>query len=351
MLRLFSRRSSPPNPSPVPQFTAAERALYAYPASTPPALGYEAYDQMQGDTMVQAALRIKKLGVLSAPWWLDGDPERVAFVREALAAVPGLVEGALWAAMDAFAKGWSIQELVWEQRDDRWVIAALRPKDPARFGIEFDAYGRISGLQLHQPGEPSQSLPRDKFVLYIHQPTYARPKGQSDLDPAFRHWQAKTTLLTAWRTHLEQFASPTVLGKYQRGLPSAEQSAILAALRDLSQSSAIVFPEEIDISTLGGGREPSGNFQTAIDYHNAEIARAILGQTLTTDEGRRLGSFALGKVHLQVLRMQLAALRTTLAQQVLNEQIVRPLVQMNFGHGPVPTVTFEETPLDFPELG
>jgi phage gp29-like protein len=166
------------------------------------------------------------------------------------------------------------------------------------------------------------------------------------LEAAHVHWRAKSNLLEAWRIHLERYASPTVLGRYQRGLSPDEQASMLAKLEDVSRHSAIVFPQEIEIGTLGGDRGPSLGFQEAIEFHNREIARSILGQTLTTDEGRRVGSLALGKVHLQVLLLQISALRRELADTVMTEQIIRPLIELNFGPGPIPRFEFEETRLE-----
>ncbi|MER3496825.1 MAG: hypothetical protein C4320_08735, partial [Armatimonadota bacterium] len=92
--------------------------------------------------------------------------------------------------------------------------------------------------------------------------------------------------------------------------------------------------------------EASKGFQEAIEFHDRAIARAILGQTLTTDEGRRVGSLAMGKVHLQVLLMQLAAIRRDLADAVMGEGVLRPLIELNFGPtgaaNPLPIFRFEE---------
>jgi phage gp29-like protein len=136
-----------------------------------------------------------------------------------------------------------------------------------------------------------------------------------------------------------------VLGKFARGLPATDQTSILRQLRQLHQNTAIVFPEEVSIDTLRSNGEGTTAFLEAIDYHNREIARAILGQTLTTDEGRRVGSLALGKVHLQVLLMQLESVRRELADIVMTEQIIRPLIEMNFGPGPIPRFVFEKVSL------
>jgi phage gp29-like protein len=119
----------------------------------------------------------------------------------------------------------------------------------------------------------------------------------------------------------------------------------LAALEELHQNTAILFPKEIEIDTLAGQREQSTGFIDALDFHNREIARSILGQTLTTDEGRRVGSLALGKVHLQVLLLQLEGLRKDLADVVMTEQVIRPMIELNFDPEKLPRFEFEPVPL------
>jgi phage gp29-like protein len=109
----------------------------------------------------------------------------------------------------------------------------------------------------------------------------------------------------------------------------------------LKDNQAMVYPEEIEIDTLVGQRETVGGFLDAIEFHTREIARTILGQTLTTDEGRRVGSLALGKIHLQVLLLQVQAIRNQLADEVMTEQVIRPLIEFNFGPGNVPKFVFE----------
>jgi hypothetical protein len=225
-------------------------------------------------------------------------------------------------------------------------IEAVRPKDPAHFGLDLDPFGNVTGLRLQLPGEAPEDLPREKFVLYFHRRGYGRPRGFSDLDAAYPHWKAKQSLSTAWRVHLERYAMPTVMGRYERGLPLEEQEAMLRALQDIQEHTAVVHPREIEVGLLGGGGEPSQGYMDAIDHHNREMARAIVGQTLTTDEGRRVGSLALGKVHLQVFLLQVNALRRDLADAVLTEQLARPLVEANFGPGLVPRVVLEPVSSD-----
>ncbi|MCW5937433.1 MAG: DUF935 family protein [Fimbriimonadaceae bacterium] len=351
MLKLFKKQKPPVERETAPQLTLWERQALATPGATLGKLPYATYDEMLKDSMVQTVTTLKKLSVLAAGWKLeptDDSPaarERADFVTCAFDRMEGSPASILHSAMDAFVKGWSVQELVFRRESGQVWLEAVRAKDPSLFGFEVDAFGRMSGLTLAVPGEPARSLPRGKFVVYVHRQDYARPQGRSDLDAAYRHWQAKAGLLAGWRIHLEKFAMPTVTGRYERGLPVDEQNAILRALQDIQNSTAVVFPNEIQVGLLGGGSSAANGFLEAIEFHNREIARAVLGQTLTTDEGRRVGSLALGKVHLQILLLQIGAVRRELADSVMTEQVVRPLVELNFGKGLVPKFRFEENVL------
>ena len=349
MLKLFSRRTKPKAKEIAPQLTPLERQSLSLPGIPPAGLTYATYDAMERDSIVQTGLTLKRLGVLASPWRLrinQNTPEarrNLAFAEENLARMDGSVNTILLQAMDAFSKGWSLQELVLEPSAGHVWIKAVRAKDPSLFGLNVNEFGTLESLTMQLQGKPALELDPEKFILYRHRHSYARPKGRSDLDAAYPHFVAKQALLAAWKVHLERYAMPTVLGSFQRGLPAEDQAAILSALQRLNENTAIVFPNEIKIDTLGGEKEGSTGFQEAIEFHNREMARAIVGQTLTTDEGRRVGSLALGKVHLQVLLLQLEALRKELADVVMTEQVLKPLIRWNFDDGPIPVFEFEPT--------
>ncbi len=350
MIKLFKRKKKTDERT--PQLTTYDRRALEIAGFSNGRLPASAVSQMTRDGMVQTALTIKSLAVLSADWTLvarDDSPRarRAAeFVQSNFEQMEGSPSTILSGAMEAFATGWSVQELVYFRDKGGIQLASVNPKDPQFFGLDVDQFGNIKRLNLLIPGLPQRALPRAKFAVYVNRRSYAHPKGQSDLEAAHGNWKSKQTLLKAWNVHLEKFAMPTVLGRYENGVPSEEQASILSALQDLQNNTAIVYPSEIDISTLGGDKTPSTGFQEAIEFHNREIARAILGQTLKTDEGRRVGSLALGKVHLQVMLLQINAIRRELADTVMNEQVIRPLVEMNFGPGVAPKFEFDETGAD-----
>lgn|GEM_PF-241213 len=352
--RIFHRpRPSAPRET-APALTLPIRRALAAPGTFPGAgaLPPGTYDDLQRDAMVQTALTIKRLAVLAAPAEVvapdlsEDARRRTEFVQRAFDRMEGAATAILDQALDALAYGWSIQERVLHRTPEGISLRAMRPKDPRDFGLEFDAFGRLDGLTLQLPGEAIRRLDPSRFVIYRYRAGYGRPKGRSDLEAVLPHVQAKRALQAAWRLHLERFASPTVTGKFPRTLAETEQSALLDALGRLHENTAVLFPNEVEVGLLGSSRDASTTFLDAIEHHNREIARAILGQTLTTDEGRRVGSLALGRVHLQVLLLQVAALRQELADVVMTEQVIRPLVELNFGPGPIPRWQFRPAPVE-----
>ena len=347
MIKLFSRKKTKEIAPAIPRTNAF---LYRYPTTGTP--GLRTYDEMLEDPLVRSAVTVKKLGALAVPWRLEpsGDARIDAFIAGMFDHMEGSATGVLYDALDAIAKGYSVMEKVFDIglpgfSGAVW-LRAVKPKDPGMFGFDVDEFLNIKSLVLHVPGDAGVELPIDKFVVYAYNKRYSQPYGEPDLKPAFMHWRIKRALIDQWNAHLEKYASPAIVGKFERGLSQEEQEALLDALDKVQRQSALIHADDIEVSLLDGRRAAESGYLEAIDYHNREIARAILGQTLTTDDSRRVGSLALGKVHLQVLIMQLNGLRKDIAERVMNEQIIRPTVDLNFEGGRYPTFVFEEPELD-----
>jgi hypothetical protein len=56
----------------------------------------------------------------------------------------------------------------------------------------------------------------------------------------------------------------------------------------------------------------------------------------------RTGSLALGRVHYRVMQLYFRALRRDLAEQVMEEQLFRRLVELNFAEAKVPRFVWLE---------
>lgn len=321
--------------------------------------GYEVYDKMQTDSQVRACLTIKKLSILSRGWQIQaasddpGDARIADFIRFCLADMRGSVIDVLFNVLDAVAKGFSISEINYKIMEDgpyRGMIGldSVKSKDPAGIAFESDEFLNLTGLRqgfLPPSSPPYQGgtkgggvlLPPDKFIIYTYMPRYESPYGTSDLRAAYKHWWSKDIILRFYNVYLERYGSPTVLGAYTRGTPKKQQDDLLKVLDRIQQETAIVLPEDIKVELLEAQRGGESGYLQAIEYHDRQIAKSILGQTLTTDEGMRYGSFALAKVHLDVLRMTLEKIKRDVEESVMNEQLIRRLVDYNFQADRYPT--------------
>lgn len=301
--------------------------------------GYEIYDRMQTDSQVRACLNIKKLSILSRGWQVrpaSDSPKDIKiadFVRFCLSDMRGSVIDVLYNVLDAVAKGFSVSEINYkfiEKGPYNGLIGldSIKSKDPS--GISFESDEFLNLISLRQNTSQSVKLPPEKFLVYTYMPRYESPYGTSDLRAAYRHWWSKDIILRFYNIYLEKFGSPTVLGAYTRGTPKSQQDDLLKVLDRIQQETAIVLPEDIKVELLEAQRGGESGYMQAIEYHDRQIAKSILGQTLTTDEGMRFGSFALAKVHLDVLRITLEKVKRDLEETVMREQLIRRMVDYNF---------------------
>jgi phage gp29-like protein len=315
--------------------------------------GERVYDEMLTDAQVQASLTTKKFGILDAEWHIvpggeDEASQRAAdLVRFALGQLRGSVTRILLNALDALAHGYSVQEVNYvlcEQEPWHGMVIwqSVKSKPPRLFRLETDEFRNLKALYLHVPGGDEKPLPAEKFVVYSYNSSYESPTGRSDLRAAYKHWWAKQLLLKFWLLSLEKFGAPTVKGVVPRHVPEAERRELLEVLDRIQQETAVVLPEDVQIELLEGKSPVGAAYLQAVQFHNKEITRAILGQTLATDEGLRTGSLALGKVHYRVMQLYFRALRRDLAEQVMEEQLFRRLVELNFAEAKTPRFVWVE---------
>lgn len=302
--------------------------------------GLEIYDRMMTDSQVRMAVNYKRFAVISCDWDIlpasdsDQDREVALLVRQALENMRGSVVQAVFGIMNSLVHGYSISEMVFEPIENgpfagKWGIKAIKPKHPEDYDFDIDPFGNVTALWLTDEKGTRSKLPMWKFVLYTYLPEYNRPWGRSDLRSVYKHWWSKDFLLKWWNIYLETFGAPTRVGKYPSGATSiAKQEDLKRVLKDIVNNTAITLPDDMDIEFITAAG--NAGFESAIDYHDRQIVKGIIGQTLTSDEGRRVGSMALGNIHQETMEDYVTFLRRDLAESVLREQIIRRLVDFNY---------------------
>ena len=314
--------------------------------------GWDIYERMMNDAMVRAAINTKRYALLAKPWQVLPKVESGAksptaeamaardFVEESLREIRG-ANGAtrdfrqvLFEMMSAFYRGFSITELVWRiETAGRWAgkyrLGSMKTKPPKQIGFEVDDYLNVQAITSWTPVAGTVRVPREKCVLYVHQAHDELPYGDSDLRPVYKHWWSKDLLSQFWNLTLEKFGAPAVWAQAPPATSDGRQSEILTSLEEIRQASAVVFPHDVEPKLLQANPASADVYLNAVDWHNQQIAQGILLQTLTSGEGRRVGSLSLGKVHFDVLLYVLENAKADV-EAAVNTQVIQPLLAYNF---------------------
>src|SRR3990172_4001609 len=323
------------NPDPILQSQAGNR-------------GIDLFTEMEDkDPNIFSDLQTRKLAVVGLDWEIipaSEDPRDAAaaeFNGEVLGGLRGFA-GVLYGLLDAVGKGYAVSEALWAARaDGRIGIAAIKSRHQRRFLFDLDA-----GLRLLSDADSTQGtpVPPRKFLVHTFQGAHENPYGRGVLSRIYWYYWFKKNALKFWALYQEKFGSPTPVGKYPPGTDAEPRNRLLATLNALQQETGVIIPNTMTIEFLEAQqRGRLSSYDNFLDYLDRQCTKAILGQTLTTGEGARTGSLALGRVHAEVRQDILEADAASLAE-VLNGQLIHWLTDWNFQVTAYPIFVFKVDP-------
>lgn len=335
----------------------------AFPTYNPDALvttkGLRIFEEMRRDEQVKIALAFKKMAVLSSGWEItipDGRPEDwepAEFLRDDLAGIKGTVSQSLMGIMTALDFGYSISEKIFEERDRQIHLKELRTKRPESFMFRQDEFGQIPDDGLVQIGTPKGNvdLPTDKFIIYTYGSDFcSNPYGVSDLTACYRAWWTKHNTYKWLAMLLERFGIPPLFALYDPNqFNPSQQNDLKDVIKNLQARSSGIIPRgekdsfELWAPELAG--QVSRVFIPALDKMDKDLARALLmpgNMGMTPDEAA--GSFARSKVIFDVFMFAIDFLRDQI-EDVLHEQLFRPLVMFNYPLEPDEVPRFRFKPI------
>ena len=245
----------------------------------------------------------------------------------------GELEDELFDIMDAVGKGYSVHEIIWDMSERQWMPARLQYQLPRWFIFDRET-GRE--LKLRDPaGEHGWlDLEPAKFVVHRHAAKSGLPIRGGLARSAAWAWMFKNFTMRDWVRFVEAYGMPLRVGKYDKGATEAEKDVLLGAVRNIAADQSAIIPDGmmIEFVTAQSGTINPDMYHGLLRYIDAQVSKAVLGQTLTTDSGQDgSGSYALGEVHDEV-RHDIERSDARQLAATLNRDIVKPLVELN--HGP-----------------
>ncbi|OBY90706.1 hypothetical protein A6723_020985 [Pseudomonas sp. AU11447] len=228
--------------------------------------------------------------------------------------------------LDAVGKGYSVVEPLWEYRREKLWPKAYKHRDPRWFQFDRETGERLQLLQLD--GSLAE-LPPDR--LLIHTP---RLKSGLPIRGGVARLVAVAFMCKAfgqkdWMRFAELYGIPLRIGRYGPGAKPDDIAVLRRAVAQLAADAAAVMPDgmKIEFQEIANAAGGADLFEKLAEWLDKQISKAVLGQTMTTDDG---SSQSQANVHNEVRKDILKADAKQLAATV-NRDLVRVFVDLNFG--------------------
>lgn len=182
--------------------------------------------------------------------------------------------------------GYSVAEILYKIENSRIVIAAINVKKPERFDFKY-----TGELFLKKDFASLELMPARKFWIYKNcgdndDEVYGLGLGHVCFWPVY----LKRNGLKFWSVAVEKFAVPTARGTYRTGATDEEKRELLQMLASISQETSIVVEDGTTVDLLEAVRNSGGDFEKFCGYLDKIIAKAILGQDGTSQNGAYVGT-------------------------------------------------------------
>ena len=229
----------------------------------------------------------------------------------------------------------------------KWRIVLVPDKKQKGLAGEFKFvlydYGRF--MSKEHPGVDVDKVYPGRFIKHSPDKLISIHKRGAFRATSFFFFYKKA--MEAFRNNgAEKYAFPILYANVPSDITPEAQLSILNGLGRLSQNTNALFEDDVTVNTIDSNTTQGAAqmFTDAITEFNKAISVAILGQSMTTDQGDA-GSRAMGEVHERV-KMDGSMVEAVSLAATLEQQLIRPILERNlelFGGimPPLPRLSFD----------
>ena len=246
-------------------------------------------------------------------------------------------------ALDALGKGYSVSEITWDRSGAKWKPSDYKWRDPRFFVFNRD---NPEELRLLDDADPVNGIPLPSYKFIVHRP---RLKSGLTLRGGLARLVAFSYIckmygIKDWLAFAEIYGIPLRLGKYGSAATPDDIDTLKTAVSNIGSDAAAVLPESmiIEFQQVAQAANGSDVFARLVEWIDRQVSKAVLGQTMTTDDG---SSQAQAKVHNEVRQDIIEADAKQLANTI-NRDLIKPYIDINYGPQkayPTVRITLPET--------
>lgn len=244
------------------------------------------YKELLRDDQVSATFQQRRMAITAAEWTIEPGADDAASEQAAEAlredmgriAWDDITDKMLFSAF----YGWGVSEIIWAPVDGRVTFDRIIVRDRSRFRFGW------SGALYLSTHEGIVEMPDRKFWTVSsgadnHDEPYGLGLAHALYWPVF----FKRNDIKFWLTFLERFGQPTALAKVPQGTlqDPVMKAKIVEMLHSISTDAGIVVPDNVVVELLEATRAGTADYAGMKEAMDAAIAKIVLSQTMTTDDG------------------------------------------------------------------
>lgn len=291
------------------------------------------YAKLLRDDQVHSLLEQRQDALIAAEWEVvpGGEDSRD---REAANFLRGQLMALNWDAITrrmhkGVLYGYSVAECIWGMDGNKITLDAVKVRKPWRFG-----FGKDGELKLRVNAQ-TLLMPERKFWIAVwgaddDDSPYGQGLGHALWWPVY----LKRNGAKFWAAYLDKFGSPSVKSKYPAGATEKEKATALEAAKAFRNESAVAVPEGFDVELIEAAKNSGGSYEEFLKYWDGAIAKIILSQTGTTQQGQYSGTAEV----LNDVKSELVKADADLLCESFNDTVATWLTEWNFPGAKTPQV-------------
>jgi len=300
----------------------------------------EIYERVLEDDQVYSTFQQRVRAVTSRPWLVEPGGERPIDEEAAQFIEQQLVRAKWNQTVQKMASGlfygYAVAECLWGVEAGKYTLDRIKVRKQKRFRFDEDG-----NLLLLRAGKQPEPMPDRKFWVF----NCGADHDDEPYGVGLAHWLYwpvwfKRNDIKFWLILIDKLGIPTAKGTYPKAASLQEQDKLLETLSAIQNEAAIIAPEGMLIELLEAARQGSVGQEQLYRLMNSAIAKVVLSQTMTTEDG---SSQSQALVHMDV-RQDVSESDADIIDDSFTSSVATWLTEWNFPGAAVPQVrrNFEE---------
>ena len=317
---------------------------------------YLAYDKMRkGDATVAVSLKVVKLPLRSANWYVeaaseeDQDKEIAGFIENNLKnqmtiTWDDFLRQALLMldyGVFPFEKVFQYVEYNGKQYIGWKKFAPRHPRTITKWAIKKSGDG-ITQQKTIDVGEAH--IPMDKLLVFVNEKEGDNWEGISLLRTAYKHWFYKDNFEQIDAMSFERQGLGVPYCQVPKGANSKDKKNAKELVKNLraNEKAYVVYPEGWEVGFLDMNSKSTRDPKESIAHHQRSIVLNVLAQFLMLGSSDGSGSRALSEDHSALFFDSLQAVAKQILD-VINKYAIKQIVDINFpGYGIYPKLKVDD---------